>query len=251
MKIRALFQIVIFSTLFGVLHTVLYGQAYKDFQIKEQYDDVFVGAFDYPPTVNSFGDLSTQTFGQNLTLQGGVLESMLNMYLTTGDKAYLYKFMEWTTEIIALGPFRLYSFVNLNDYIPNNQSNVNFNARLMWPMAHFTYLVKVKYRTELYNTPIYVDAISPINYGNHVTFGEYAEWLYLDIEGRLDWYTGINPNSTVKLWIDSDRGFISKPDDVTTNEQGASAFNFQTPWAMSMAYMFAAKSHPNHKEEYG
>ena len=67
---------------------------YDKFSIKEKYDDVFIGAYDYPPSALSFGNfkdgfLTNSDENNNLAQHGGVMESMLIMYETTKDKAYL------------------------------------------------------------------------------------------------------------------------------------------------------------------
>ncbi|MBL4651574.1 MAG: hypothetical protein JKY53_01745 [Flavobacteriales bacterium] len=98
MKIVQTSNLLVFLLFILSLSTVVSGQAYDEFSMKEQYDDVFIGAYDYPPVINFFNSLEEYEENRKLTQQGGVLESMLNMYELTGDKAYLYKFMEWTTD---------------------------------------------------------------------------------------------------------------------------------------------------------
>jgi len=67
-------------------------------KVKETYDDVFLGSYDdanfapidyyeYNSDIDSYSYLNMGSYWS------GVLESLLRMYETTGDKAYLYKFI--------------------------------------------------------------------------------------------------------------------------------------------------------------
>ena len=231
----------------------LKSQSFHDLHIKEKYDDIFIGAYNYPPGVLSFGNkddgfLTDTNQNYNLGQHGGVMESMLIMYETTKDKAYLYKFMEWTVGLFHYDIGGLsHSFLKLS--LCESSSCLHFNARLLWPMAHFVYLVKVAEYNELYNEPIF----DSVKYGNHATFGAFAELLYYRVEERLDWFLGVNPLSNAVLWIDEDRGFRHDLGSNTVNGGGATHLNFQLPWGMAMIYMYLSKpfSDPDHREDYG
>lgn len=228
----------------------VYSQNFSTLSVKEKYDDVFIGVYNFPPSVLGIGDLSTTDNVYNLGQHGGVMESMLVMYEITGDKAYLYKFINWTDSLFAL---RGHSNSFLDLALCVSSSCLHFNARLLWPMAHFVYLIKVKKQSELYNWPMNhpPDLITNNSFS---TFGAYAEWLYDRVEERLDWFLGINPSSSAVLWIDENRGFRHElSSQHISNGLGAAVMNFQAPWGMAMIYMYLSKPNTdlNHRDDYG
>ncbi len=107
----------LFSILFCIVMMPLSrSQTYKELKIKEHYDDIYIGAYEYPPAIDFFDDLATDDDHANLGQHGGPMESMLIMYETTKDKAYLYKFMEWTVGLFEIRGFS-HSFLEPSLYL--------------------------------------------------------------------------------------------------------------------------------------
>lgn len=170
-------------------------------------------------------NLSTQL--GNLEFTGYMIESLITMYETTKDKAYLIKAINKSIELINTrglngGPSP-YTWKGGTPYNPNPAGLV------MWAMAHLCHLI-------LYDNPVLCATPLPNNllepntsnypYTNGIaTYGLFADWLARRCVETLDWYLQT-------YWISSNEGFR----DEHTAEYGA-AINQQAPFAAAFFYL--------------
>ncbi len=221
------------------LSVTLKSQNYQELKIKEHYDDIYIGAYEYPPAIENFNDLATDADHASLGQWGAVLESLLIMYENTGDKAYLYKFMDYVIKIHSL---RWYSYYFIYPDDPDS-ANINMNGRLLWPMAHFVYIIKVEKHDELYDLPICHQCLANSTTSS-TTFGEFADWLSDIVKERLN-------KAVDDLWRGSDVAFFKnrKKDDDNIDNDDAASLNFQAPWGLTLIYMYLAEGYNG--DDYG
>lgn len=215
--------ILIFSAI------ILYGslKAQSSLPIKEQYDylhtkavfnNTHTGVLNYLLASNPF---SGYEYGEQL---GYVLESYLNMYKTTKDKAYLIKFINLSLTIMAW---------RQTDYRFSIDGNVYMDGLLLWSMAHFSYLI-------LYQEPTLNNLIIPTNVLNiptstfsqnilpfqpSYTYGYIANWL---IQKQVETLDAIIDNH----WLSNDQGFKQE----SSHDYGM-AINMQAGFGGALLYL--------------
>lgn len=125
-------------------------------------------------------------------------ESLLNMYEITGDKGYLYKFIKNAIAIqnmrydrregIARPTFEQETRCNGNEV----KLAMYHDGQITWPMAHFVYLVQVKYHAELYNEPLpqLTDVLHNPFGQSWPTYGSFSNWLKQRTYETINWYLG-------------------------------------------------------------
>jgi hypothetical protein len=199
--------------------------AQKPLPIKEQYDftnnkalfnGTHVGILNY---IESGYPINGYAYGEQL---GFVLESYINMYKTTGDKAYLIKFIN---EVLLIMSWRN------TDYKFN--SLLYMDGILLWPMAHFSNFI-------LYQEPTLSNLIIPISilniptstfspnilpYQSSYTYGYIANWLIQKQVETLDII--INDN-----WMGNDKGFKN-----STSENSPAEINKQAGFGGALLYL--------------
>ncbi len=163
-------QINLLFSVFCLLITVpLKSQStFEYLKIKEHYDDIYIGAYDFPPNVESFGNfidgfLTDTNQNYNLGQHGGVMESFTVKYEKFKDKALSkkkfnakndsLKYAKNTIYIELLGSGGLYS-INYDRIFYMNKK-IKISGRL-----GISYLPeKIDYQEDTRNLPI----ISQIN----------------------------------------------------------------------------------------
>jgi hypothetical protein len=187
---------------------------------KEHYDDLM------PAFYNTSGTALASPIGDGLSW---TMSGLLNMYKTTGDKAYLIKFIN------------LSLFVQKNRYddiypgdpnyppkwtltCPGECESTYQNGVIICPMAEFVYLV---YTTpDLYNTNLPLSIISddlpssPVILG----YGDYANWLGKRIEETIMYINAY-------YWDDN---FGLRKNQM---EDKIGGINWQSYYAATMLYM--------------
>ena len=198
---------------------------YSDLSIKEHYDEVYNSYLKY----NIIPEPIYEEPGSNMF---AVYESLLDMYETTKDKAYLYKFMDKAIEIqnSKLG-FYWYIQGDLDYMFP-------FNGRIAMILAHYSFIVYSD--PQLYNTSIYNSS----DYNGFSTFGSFAGWLFNSADITLN--AALSDNS---IWLGENFGFSQADCNI-------GALNYQSPWACALLYTYLASYylHSNGlgtKTEYG
>jgi len=207
-------KIIIISIFMAFILNISTAQIpYSNLSIKEQYDEVYKTHEKYANEIYiALGEPSEP--GSN---NYGVYESLLYMYETTKDKAYLYKFMKKAIEIIEDRGNDYYWFVCSDPSFP-------FNGRLTMILSHFTFLIysdPVLYSTEIYN---------PSEYKDYTTFGDFASWVYHNVDLTLN--EALTDNS---VWLGECAGFSKNGDNDTIS---IGELNYQSPWACSLLYTY-------------
>lgn len=193
--------------LFFILLSFLnWGRSQSPLAIKEHYDythskvafnGVYSGIVEY---IEYSNPLSEGAYGEQL---GYVLESYINMYKTTKDKAYLIKFINKTLQIM--------SWRNTN-YRFNDQ-HFYMNGILLWPMAHFSSLVLAQ-EPNLINESIpsglivlqsstFAPNVLPSQ--NAGTYGAIAHWL---VQKQVETLDAI----ITEHWLNHNQGFKQETD---------------------------------------
>ena len=111
------------------------------------------------------------------------------MYQTTGDKAYLFKFIDHAAEIQSIRGTN--AAATANHGVTNWSEMYYQNGLILWPMAHFVYLVKQEepllQSIPLNPLPCSVQGqpcldLSTIDYA---TIGQFAVWLSNRVDQTL------------------------------------------------------------------
>ncbi len=178
--IRIVKHVIVLSFLFQIQS--LFSQ-YENYPVKEKYDQLNVPAVEeYSPcTISSIGD--EEAFGNG---HCHILEGYITMYETTGDKAYLYKFI--FQSLCMMENRHDYAGVELS---PRWSDNMYLNGNIVAAFARFAHLVKNN--STLYNSALYPFNTIVNNSFNTTfsTFGDYSNWL----QGRCGetlWYFSNN-----------------------------------------------------------
>ncbi len=208
----------------------LCSQNYENVKVKEYYDANLESVNEnvMPAPLMEFlvaDGNNDDLFGDRISK---VLSSLLTMYETTGDKAYLIKFVKnsfiaqnvrndianssnhpgWTEGESAQTPGRRY----LDGYILKS-------------MAEFVYLVRLN--PQLFSTPLPTSFLLNISSQffpqSCITYGDYANWLGFRVNQTLDWYID-NDN-----W-DDNKGMLDFNHD-------ALIINMQSGFALAFFYM--------------
>ena len=159
--------------------SVLFAQA--AYKIKEQYDILQPLVKSDVSYEDGFVITSIGNLGDGMSR---VIASYLTMYETTGDKAYLIKFIQ---ECIKIQKFR--NDITHPSWSPkwsifdsNNQTEELYhNGIILMPMAKYVYIVKSN--TSLYNTTLYQTSELQFSSSHgpfNITFqsyGSFADWL--------------------------------------------------------------------------
>lgn len=186
--------ILLFSILFPF--TVL-SQKYDTLCLKEDYDfytDALV--FNTYNLCKIHPDKDWSTFGDGVSK---ILEGYIDMYMSTKDKAYLYKFVHQSLCVIE----------NRNDINPESSTKtpkwsetpntIYGDGYIIGTMSRFVHLIKVL-EPALMDLPLYqFDQIKPELYQINTcncnfsgitfkNFGEYAEWLEQKDRETLDFF---------------------------------------------------------------
>jgi hypothetical protein len=193
--------------LLGSLFLIGSVKSQSNIEIKEQYDythskalynGTYSGVLSY---IESTSPLNQYAYGEQL---GFALESHINMYKTTGDKAYLIKFINQSLIII--------SWRNTN-YKFN--SYLYMDGVLLWAMAHFCNLVLYQepalsnfiLPNSVLNIPTSTFAPNILPSQSFYTFGYIANWL---IQKQVETFDVIINDH----WMSDQLGFKG---DVTDN----------------------------------
>ncbi len=243
-------KIIFFVPLYLLLMSLTLAQ-FPNVKVKETYDDVFLATYNNPnfapvALLEEFEntDIHTMSYLNMGSRWSGVLESLLRMYETTGDRAYIYKFI--LPMLKVQGAVRGGSFtdglVNLDDHQNQNSysNQMYYNGRILWPMAHFVYLVK---STSLYNEPVmdfgtansYYQFLSYYhNFGANPTFGDISDYFEMLSKATLDNYS---------KWIDDNWGYKGDLDECPAQ------LNMEAPWGCALIYMYLANQ--GVRDDYG
>ena len=221
---------------------VCLAQDFASFPIKEQYDKhqqtlVLNGSLN-PCNVNHEPCAISNNYGDGNAF---ILESYIKMYETTGDKAYLLKFV---LDAICMQEHRR-DFVGI-EYTPSwggyccdGNKCLYHDGNIIWAMSHFIYIIKGEFgqtRPGIYNEPLpQLDEIVKAEgqaFFNHYwpTYGDFAEWLQILAEQTLDTYT----YGSVNWWGDDTRCYLPTPD----HTDRAAQVNLQSGFACALYYFW-------------
>lgn len=258
-------KVCLIIILSGISNLLIGQSLYQDFRMKEHFDHNYLKFFQgmaFDPNFTDASGIPKYLFPiDNLTKSKIVyqeyvqnMDGLLDLYLTTKDKAYLYEFMIVAKFIVN----------NRQDYISSTTSHyplspappiwfdwrigsyANVNARVTMPLARFAYLIKDQ---GISGVPIELnDNIVPTQqrseFSGAFTFGGFASWLADRVDETLDWciiqnhsdnmwftqYCVYNQKymSGVVPWLPSDpnHGVVLTP------------INTQTIWGNTFIYMY-------------
>jgi hypothetical protein len=192
-------------------------------------------------------DLSTQNYAGNAgNGTAYVLESLLRMYETTKDKAYLYEFIRHALELqhwrgncgAQGGCSDLSKFEYWHDSYQFS-GHMYEDGLLCWAFSHFVYLVMHENLYNIDNTPLHqFDFVQPIF--NHFgvtfnTFHDFANWLRIRTQETLNFYTyGIKQDGSVgsSYWIDDSKCFAQN-----AGATGPEVINKQSSFGAALFYI--------------
>ncbi|CAG0993267.1 hypothetical protein FLAV_02427 [Flavobacteriales bacterium] len=232
--------------------------------IKEQYDALedispnnmgiykFINATDienFP--IFDYGNNQTVKISNYDDLLGDrfayVFASFLTMYKTTGDKAYLHKFISQTYFVQQFRNDKQIGGVNPNKgwwQLTKNTEQIYYDGVTIWPMAEYCF--KMKYDPDfmaIANTPLPSCTSLDINCTikwpstNIITYGDYANWLAERVHETLKWYI--------------DKGYYSLQHGFKNNPFNLPQFNYpiqinqQAGFAASLFYIGAFYKNSN------
>ena len=179
---------------FACISIASHAQSYSDLQIKEHSDKLFESAYNNCLIDNQ--PCASTDLGNNLGDRiGDVLTSLLHLYRTTGDKAYLIKFINITIKAQAKrndvcgDPTWHEGWVNFAD-----GTNVYRDGHTVAPMAEYVYMVKND--DALKSTPLpqsnniitIPSELTSLTSANIATYGAFAQWLGTRVEETIDYF---------------------------------------------------------------
>lgn len=226
--------------------------AQNTFPIKEQYDNFqktianknrylkWNGANFYWDETKSW---SSHQLGDGMSK---VILSYLTMYRTTGDKAYLIKFIN---ETIKIQNYRYDNqFPNNPAYPPKwtlapetGLESTYLNALIIMPMAEFVYMVKQN--NDLFNSLLPQELItrySIISTSDIETYGTFANWLSNRLDETMEFlneYRWCEEWGLMKNYVDCDKN---------SNEGKTTEINMQGPYAVALLYMALATNNSDY-----
>lgn len=156
-----------------------------------------------------------------------ILDALVQQYITTKDKGYLYRFVE-TSLCIMRNRHDLSSYGNT----PRWSDLMYHDGYIIGSLSRFVYLVRVE-EPQLLTTPVYQFSFIASNPFNipFATFGQFTSWLGLRVNETLDWYL-------YGGYWDGNLGMLEFPGDPT-----AAHMNLQVGFAR--AFLFMGYSDPN------
>lgn len=218
-------------------------------QIKEQFDNLhtnftitsgnnsYAGIVDY--IYNYTNPFVNANYGENM---GFLLESYLILYKTTGDKAYLIRFINESLKIVGARQLNLlFTNINLDDSANEYSGLTQYykDGMLIWAMAHYCYLV-LKEFPELINEtiPASVLIIPSANYpinqlptNSAYSYGNIARWLAEKLTETILAINGL-------FWIDYESGYRkSTPWASSFPDEFPSDINMQSTFGAGMLYL--------------
>jgi hypothetical protein len=217
--------------IFGFLASVLgHAQDYAQYKIKEHYDKLHQDFLysKYQPYDLSLNNTQAVIADNICDGWSYILESEIQMYKVTHDKGYLVRFAnEAINAMEKRGDQMGYS----SDPVWAATGPIYQNGLIIWPMAHFWFLIK-KEEPALQSFVVpQSDKIASNTFGeNFTTLEDIAKWLHDKAEGTLDFITY---NSTGQ-WRDNDVCYtrVMSPD----NNENAISLNEQFCIANSLLY---------------
>jgi hypothetical protein len=247
----------VFLFLFGVsiIQTTL-AQNYAEYSIKEKYDILYQtkvqnGNLNAGEMNNNSNNIAG-TFGDSYCY---ILESNLNMYEATRDKAYLIKFiigaidvMEHRRDIIGIDP-------DQPKWGADNIENTGYpsayhDGNILRSLCRFVYLVHVQEpQLEVIPLPQIANINNnffSINFGQtFLTYGDFANWLSLKADETIVYYLYGSNNH----WYDNIYCLIKKPDIPVydfphyASDEKPMEVNKQAGFGAALFYL--GTSHPN------
>lgn len=168
-----------------------------------------------------------------------VLESYLHMYETTGDLAYLFKFInraiciqEHRWDELGISPSWIYQIQGYDFNAPRWSTHIYQDGDVMAALGHFVHMVQIE-QSDLDATPLPQFPGTPItsnSFDTWTTVGEFAEWLRVRTEQTLDWYVW-SPG----YWIDDDLCFATESSPGSNARAGH--LNFQSGIGTALYYL--------------
>ncbi len=222
---------------FSFLKLSSFGQ-FASYQIKEHYDAIInsivnQNTFEHLIPDNCNGDF----LGDQVSY---ALSSLLKMYYTTGDKAYLIHFVSWSYKIQMVrndisnsSNHPGWAWIYSSDGCCNSQGCTKGamyqDGLIIMSMAEFVYLIN---NSQLKYLPLPSALSLGLNHNNLFpptsiasTYGDYAQWLGLKVENTLDYYFWGG------YWINNG-AFKQYP-----NDTHPAPINFQAGFAVALYYM--------------
>lgn len=193
-------------------------QMYDSLSIKEDYDRLNARLVEIYNPCGVSTEKDHLVFGDGMS---HVLDGYITMYQTTGDKAYLYKFM---LQALCM--------------LENRHDIVGINSEARWgdlpyedgyivgAFAHFVYFIE-KQDTLLQNATLFpFQELKENSFGvKFERFGDFSQWLGARVNETLKWYISNN------FWNDQ-YGFLEK-----ANSDEALILNKQIGFARAVFYM--------------
>lgn len=218
---KLLLTIIIFSLSYDVYSQVTapIKEQFDFIQSNLEYPSSSIGLKEYILSGNPYNQYK---YGEQI---GPMLESYLNMYEATKDKAYLYKFINLSLEVMS---WRKSNYLFAEDEV------FYMNGLVLWPMAHFCNLVLYEdSQLQFVNIPnedvltIPSSTFSPniLPYQPSYTIGYIADWL---IDKQVETLTVCNTFN----WMGDELGYKSKWDD-----EYPMAINMQSGFGGALLYL--------------
>ena len=172
--------------LFFVLELCIFSKvilAQNSYQIKEYYDKLYPTPNYSPENIDY---TNSYKVGNSLSW---ILSSLLRMYQeTTGDKAYLIKFINHCI-LIQNNRWDMRESGGEPVWVEKDESgngDAYFNSLLIYPMAEFVNMIINEPKHTLYNTNLSVRLINNLPSSNTILgYGDFANWLGKRLKRQL------------------------------------------------------------------
>jgi hypothetical protein len=206
----------------GLLSFLCFGsvkaQSFDTLSVKEDYDRLNARLVEIYDPCGVSTDRDHLVFGDGMS---HVLDGYITMYQTTGDKAYLYKFvlqslcmLENRHDLVGISKEARWGDLPYED------------GNIVGAFAHFVFFIE-KQDSVIKKMPLYAfDGIKNNALGaTFETFGDFSKWLGQRVDETIEWYV-------VNQYWDDRYGFLAKP-----NSNEALILNKQIGFARAVFYM--------------
>lgn len=221
---QLIYILILFTSFYSFSQT-------QNLQLKERFDEVYINArnyWNYNPTLMHLG--TNEEINANQCQLGSsfavALDGLLIMYETTKEFSYLEEFMFQAQKINKSRADKITPKFTEDKYWCNS-TRIYMNGRILWPLAHFVYLIQ----SDSLLSKIKIDSAT---FENKKTLGEFSDFINQNNREVMDFFME-------RYWIKGECMF--KPADISDiyipkRRPQIMELNMQSGFGCALIYMY-------------